>query len=310
MRLLVKTALLRRRITATLPVWIILLLLTTVTAQEWPSGSKTADRLVKSYDGVEYAFRWIPPGRFVLHGKPAAISEQKKPSKVDVTFTCGVWMLETEVTQNMWTHIIGSDPAYYKGADRPVESVSWKQAQEFCQKASQQWGVKVSLPTSALWEYACLAGQTPKDDPSSKNGRQAGRRGNPDENLPSNDEGRRFYANNVQAGVLSSAWGAAISKGETHDAGTSLPNQWGLYDMLGNVWEMCSDYYGELPLRSVSDPTGPRRGFSRVLRGGSYSNYLSLLTPFHRTDISPEQRRRDVGFRFIAIPNRAEPENP
>lgn len=278
--------------------------LSSISAQDWQPGNKAGDRLVKSLNGVEYAFRWIPPGKFVLYGKPTSITEQRKETKVDVTFTYGVWLLETEVTQKMWSSVMGSQPSFYQGDDRPVEKVTWKEVQKFCRKASDQWQVEIALPTNALWEYACLTGRDWKEILSPKNKKRPGGSDTSNEGSQRNSAAPFWNTkgNGQRVGAVS-YWGAVNSKGETHDVGKTIPNSWGLYDMMGNVWEMCSDYYGELPLRSVSDPTGPRRGFTHVIRGGSYSDFQSLLTLFHRSEISPSLGRRDVGFRVIAIPN-------
>lgn len=112
---------------------------------------KATDRKVLTEDGIEYAFRWCPPGEFMMG---LSYNEHK------VKLTKGFWLLETEVTQAMWQSVMGENPSYFKGDRNPVENVSWNDCQEFCKKLSQKLGPQVQLPTEAQWEYACRAGTT------------------------------------------------------------------------------------------------------------------------------------------------------
>ncbi|MBR0237218.1 MAG: SUMF1/EgtB/PvdO family nonheme iron enzyme [Thermoguttaceae bacterium] len=112
---------------------------------------KAGDRKVETVNGVEFAFRWCPAGKFMM-GYEDGTQHQ-------VTLTKGFWMMETEVTQKQWKAIMGNNPSYFKGDDLPVEEVFWHDCQEFCRK-SAQLGLPVQLPTEAQWEYACRAGTT------------------------------------------------------------------------------------------------------------------------------------------------------
>ncbi len=148
--------------------------------------------------------------------------------------------------------------------NRPVINVSWHDANEFCEWLSGKIGKKVHLPTEAQWEYACRAGTT----------------------------GERY-------GKLEDiAWYKDNSNGKTHPVAQKKPNAYGLYDMLGNVWEWCNDYYGEYPKEAVTNPTGPKSGADRVLRGGSwFYNGWDVRSAFrYRSD--PAFRDFDTGFRL------------
>ena len=225
---------------------------------------KPGERLVKTVNGVEFAFRWCPAGSFQM----GYVFPREKPVH-EVTLTRGFWLLETEVTQAQWQAVMGDNPSDFKGDNLPVESVSWEDCKEFCTKLSSQ-GLNVSLPTEAQWEYACRAGTT------------------------------SAYAGNLDE----MAWYSKNSGSTTHEVGQKKPNAWGLYDMHGNVWEWCSDwfdsgYYSKSP---ASDPTGPDTGSYRVFRGGGWDcvarNCRSALRFFN----SPDFRSDGLGLRCLLVP--------
>ena len=149
-----------------------------------------------------------------------------------------------------YERVTGSNPSKFEGdPQRPVEQVSWDDAVEFCRKLSALPGEKAAkrrygLPTEAQWEHACRAGTT-----------------------------TRWYAGDNQAGLVDVAWFNTNSGGQTHPVGGKKPNAWGLYDMHGNVWEWCQDWYDkEYYARSpIDDPAGPPGGSFRGMRGGSGS---------------------------------------
>jgi formylglycine-generating enzyme required for sulfatase activity len=201
-------------------------------------------------DTIRWA--WIPPGTFTM-GSPA--SEQHRYDnegpQTQVTITRGFWMGRYEVTQGEYQAVMGSNPSSFSGEPkRPVEQVSWSDATNYCTKLTEREraaktlpaGYVYRLPTEAEWEYACRAGTTTRfgygDDPG--------------------------YA---QLGNY--AWYGSNSEDTTHAVGLKQPNDWGLHDMRGNVWEWCLDWYGAYPGGSVTDPKGPGSGSHRVIRGGS-----------------------------------------
>jgi len=198
--------------------------------------------------GVTMDFVLIRPGEFLM-GSPdseANRSDDEGPQH-NVRITKPFYMGKYEVTQAQFLAVTGRDPAYFKGADNPVESVSWSNAEDFCRKLGQEAGREARLPTEAEWEYACRAGTT-----------------------------TAFSFGDGTSGLGDHAWYSGNSGGKSHPVGQKEPNAWGLYDMHGNVWEWCQDrydnhYYQATP---ASDPTGPPGGYSRVLRGGSWNYAL------------------------------------
>ena len=237
-------------------------------------------RMVKTVDGIEYAFRWCPPGTFLMGSPEDEPGRYDNETQHSVTLTRGFWMLETEVTQAMWQSVMGTDPSHFKGAQNPVECVSWTECDEFCDKLSSKLGLTLSLPTEEQWEYACRAGTTTAYSfGSSLNGQEANCNGN------------------YPCGT--STKGPYLEK--TVPVKSYAPNAWGLYDMHGNVMEWCqdwydSDYYAESPM---SDPTGPSSGPYRVFRGGSWSDYAQGCRSSCRNGDTLGNGNTGLGFRVV-----------
>ena len=180
---------------------------------------------------------------------------------------------ETEVTQELWQAVMGNNPSYYKGFQKPVERVSWNDCQEFIKKLNQLTGKNFSLPTEAEWEYAARGGNKSK--------------------------GYKYSGSNTKGDV---AWYDGNSNSQTHDVKTKLPNELGIYDMSGNVWEWCqdwykSDYYSNSP---QTNPTGPSSGSSRVFRGGSWFSHAGSCRVSYRNFYNPDNRSSSSGFRLAA----------
>jgi len=215
-------------------------------------------------------------------------------------------MSKYDITQSQYQAITGVNPSYFSGnadaATCPVEQVTWYDAVEFCNGLSSADGLQqvytisgrtpatgysitaatvtadftksgYRLPTEAQWEYAARAGTTTtyywgnaSDDPTLKK-----------------------YA-----------WYAANSGSATHSVGQKLPNAWGLYDMVGNVWQWCWDWYDTYPTEPQTDPTGPSSGTSRILRGGCWGNSSSRLRSANRGGNDPYNVDSGVGFRVVA----------
>jgi formylglycine-generating enzyme required for sulfatase activity len=212
---------------------------------------------------VGMKFVWIDPGSFQMGSTTRALEERPVH---EVTLSKGFYLQATEVTQAQWEAVMGTNPSHFKGPDRPVDSASWDDAQEFLGKLNaMEKDTRYRLPTEAEWEYACRAsGQEPDEAP----------------NL---DE---------------VAWWEKNSGSETHPVAQKKPNAWGLYDMRGNVWEWVQDWYDEYgyPPKRQADPQGPLSGRFRVLRGGSWSNVNSdFLRCSHRLYTHPAIR--SYGFR-------------
>ncbi|MFO0652447.1 MAG: formylglycine-generating enzyme family protein [Polyangiales bacterium] len=221
---------------------------------------------------VTHRLRWIPPGRFWM-GSPEGEEgrwEGEGP-RHEVELTRGYWLGETSVTQALWEAVTGQTPSYFKGAERPVEHVSWHDCITFLDQLNERVrGLDARLPTEAEWERACRGGT---DGPTW---------------LGANDEGN----------LDSIAWYGANSGGETHDVRGKAANPYGLYDMLGNVLEWCSDLYGPYETALVRDPVGAANGSFRVRRGGGWRWTAGGARASGRDGYDPSSRGRALGFRL------------
>ena len=205
----------------------------------------------------------IPAGSFEM-GSNFGDSDEKPVHQVYIN---RLWLGKFEVTQGQWEAVMGFNPSCFpKGADYPVEQVSWEDVQEFIRKMNSQTGLNCRLPTEAEWEYACRAGTA----------------------------GERY-------GVLFEiAWYRKNSYYETRPVGQKTPNSWGLHDMLGNVWELCQDWHDAnfYKISPSRNPQGPSTGFFRVLRGGSWFNDEEYLRCAIRMNAAPSLRAFSLGFRL------------
>ena len=231
-------------------------------------GVKAGERKTAIVNGVEFAFRWCPPGAFMMGSPEDEKGRNNDEQQHKVTLTKGFWMMETEVSQKQWKAIMDTNISTFNYDTFPVETVSWNSCQNFCQKCSNI-GLPVQLPTEAQWEYACRAGTT-----------------------------------GMYAGVLDDmAWHLSNSDRKPHPVGKKKPNAWGLYDMHGNVWEWCQDWYGDYPSDSVTDPTGPESGSNRVIRGDDWGHSSSSYRSALRNKLFPDGLGAHLGFRCVIIPN-------
>ena len=203
--------------------------------------------------------------------KDSETSDDEKPAhRVSLD---GYYIAETQVTQELWYEVMGDNPSDFKGnAQRPVDRVSWNDCQEFINKLNQHTGQKFCLPTEAQWEYAARGGK------KSKGYKYAG----------GNDLSRVacYYVN---------------SDDETHPVRQKLPNELGLYDMTGNVWEWCRDWFDGnfYEFSPQYNPEGPALGTDRVLRGGCYGNVSRTCRLSYRNCSTPGDRRRSIGLRLV-----------
>ena len=219
----------------------------------------------------------IPAGEFQM-GSPESDSEAYEETGHLVKITKPFYLGVCEVTQQQYEKVMGVRPWEGKqnvkeGADYSAVYVSHDDAVEFCRRLSKQEGVEYHLPTEAEWEYACRGGTTTV--------------------FSFGDDASRL----VQYGWYhNNAWG--IGEKYAHRVGQKLPNRWGLYDMHGNVWEWCQDWYGSYGRQQVvSNPMGPAQGNRRVVRGGSFLSHLSNLRSANRLHNLPVNRNVDTGFR-------------
>jgi len=192
-------------------------------------------------NGVSFNMVRVDGGTFQM----GATSEQQNPDSDEkpvhrVTLS-DYYIGETEVTQGLWEAVMGSNPSNFKGSNLPVERVSWDDSQAFIRKLNQLTGRRFRLPTEAEWEYAARGGNRSR--------------------------GYQYGGSNTLTDV---AWYYDNSKDKTHDVKTKQSNELGLYDMSGNVWEWCQDWYGDYSSSAQTNPTGPSSGSIRVYRGGSW----------------------------------------
>lgn len=238
---------------------------------------------------VKQRMRWINPGRFLM-GSPVKEKERYDNETLHVvTITQGYWLADTACTQALWEAVMGDNPSYFKMSLLPVENVSWNDCKEFLEKINNHpvlAGISLCLPTEAQWEYACRAGTL---TPFSYG-----------ENITTdqiNCDGNYLYTGG--------------KKGEYREQTVAVrsfpPNNWGLYQMHGNVWEWCSDcydrnYYEQCKeMGRVENPQGPEEGGSRVLRGGSWfsgARGCRSANRDHSDPHGPGDRGSGIGFRL------------
>ena len=179
-----------------------------------------------------------------------------------------------EVTQRQWRKVMGTNPSYFKNRNNcPVENVSWNDVQDFLRKLNRQTkGAKYRLPTEAEWEYAARGGNKSR--------------------------GYKYAGSNNIGDV---AWYYNNSSSKTHPVGQKLPNELGLYDMTGNVWEWCSGWYNSYYSNSTKDPSS---GSYRVKRGGGWININSYWRVAYRSYSDPSYDNSNLGFRLVVVPSR------
>jgi formylglycine-generating enzyme required for sulfatase activity len=210
----------------------------------------------------------VAPGTFVMGSPPGEPMRQEEEIPRRVTLTRAFRIAATEVTGRQWLAVMPEGPRPQAGGDRPVASVSWKEAQEFCLELSRKEGETYRLPTEAEWEYACRAGGT--------------------------------SATGAGTDLAAVAWYSENSDGTTHPVGVKAPNAWGLHDMLGNVAEWTADVYAPYSRDvEVVDPTGPAAGSTRVVRGGSWRSFPPALRCAARVGTPESYQMAHVGLRVV-----------
>ena len=224
-------------------------------------------------NGVRFNMISIDGGTFTM----GATSEQGSDYSVDERPTHQVtlsdyYIGETEVTQELWEAVMGNNPFYNTGNSRyPVEKVSWDDCQTFIHELNRLTGKQFRLPTEAEWEFAARGGNR--------------------------SNGYKYSGSNRIDDV---AWYYGNSSETTHSVGTRSPNELGIYDMSGNVWEWCSDWYGDYSSSSQTNPTGPADGSFRVLRGGSWGSSAAAGCRVSFRGINyPDDRNYNIGFRLV-----------
>ena len=241
----------------------------------------------KKSNSLGMAFVYIPAGSFMM-GSPSGESGRDSDEKQHrVTLTQGYYMQTTEVTQGQWRKVMGSNPSYFKncGDNCPVEQVSWEDCQKFIRKLNGMEGTrKYRLPTEAEWEHAARAGSRTRyfwGNDASCNRMMY-------ENDPGSSEDK----------CVDYVRSRGLTPDSTAPVKSYSSNAWGLYDMHGNAWEWCQDWYGDYPSGSVMDPMGPSGGSNRVIRGGGWISLAGSCRSASRFRNSPGFRIDLLGFRL------------
>jgi formylglycine-generating enzyme required for sulfatase activity len=228
--------------------------------------------------GMKFVF--IKPGTFMMGSPTDEPGRGSNETQHQVTLTKGYYMQTTEVTQGQWKAIMNKNPSNFSscGNNCPVEEVSWNEVQGFITVLNQKEKTDVyRLPTEAEWEYAVRAGtSTPFAFGNC---------------LSTNDA-------NYEGDYPLTGCSKGIYRKKTIAVGSLKANAWGLYDMHGNVWEWCQDWYGSYPTNSLTDPGGPSSGSNRVLRGGNWRFYAQHCRSAARNSFSPGTRGSTIGLRL------------
>ncbi len=233
-------------------------------------GASGAEKKTFTVNGVPFNMVKVDGGTFTMGATPEqggdADSDEKPTHRVTLD---GYYIGETEVTQVLWQAVMGKNPSYFKAENLPVEQVSWDDCQTFIKKLNELTGGNFALPTEAQWEFAARGGNK--------------------------SQGTKYSGSDDIDDV---AWHESNSSSKTHAVGTKQPNELGLYDMSGNVWEWCADWYGSYSSAAVTNPAGPASGSGRVNRGGSWSSDARYSRTSRR--LTSDYRFNNLGLRLVS----------
>ena len=223
-------------------------------------------------NGVMFVMKPVVGGTFQMGATPEQGRDASNDERPIRTVTLDNFYIgQTEVTQELWQAVMGNNPSFVQDNTKlPVEKVSWQMGQEFIQRLNSLTGKDFRLPTEAEWEFASRGGN--------------------------NSRGHKYSGSNTLSSV---AWFCDNSDNMTHPVATKQPNELGLYDMSGNVWELCHDRFGLYPSQDENNPMGASKGVERVIRGGSiYDNSRSCRVA-SRYSINPAIQNYNIGIRLV-----------
>ena len=247
--------------------------LTTNTTASSTTGSSLSGNTITIpvKDGISFEMVRVEAGTFAMGATP----EMKDPFNWEkpvhqVTLTNDYYIGKYEVTQALWKAVMGNNPSIHKGDNLPVEQVSWNDCQKFISKLNKKTGRIFRLPTEAEWEYAARGGKKSKG-----------------------------YQYSGSSNLSEVAWYWDNSGSKTHAVGSKQANELGIYDMSGNVWEWCQDWYGSYSSSSQINPTGANSGSFRVLRGGGWLDAVRNCRSSYRSGSSPDYRYDGLGLRLV-----------
>ena len=235
------------------------------------------DTLIQVGSEISFYFKYIPAGTFRMGSSPFSHMHEPDEHPVhEVTLSRGYYIGVYEVTQQQWQAVMHENPAVFQvfnsSPSHPVEYITWEQAQEFIARLNEMEIGNFRLPTEAEWEYACRAGTTTS-----------------------------YYWGDEMApnGSSEYTWANSRSFARTHPVGLKKPNSWGLYDMSGNVWEWCQDWYASYKSEPQTDPVGPTEGSLKVFRGGSWFDFYEAHRSANRHKHAPSEAYTAIGMRLI-----------
>lgn len=238
----------------------------------------TENTLTFTVGDASFTMVKVEPGSFMmgaLEGDTNALEDEEKPVH-QVTLTGTYYIGQTEVTQELYTAVMGSNPSNFtEGNNLPVEKVSYNDAITFCQQLSSLTGKHFTLPTEAQWEYAARGGHKTPSAPT-------------------------LFAGSDDIEAV--GWHKGNSDSTTHTVAQKVSNTLGLYDMTGNVFEWCLDWYGPYTADAVTDPQGPADGSERVSRGGSWNYPASYCRTSIRACSAPDVTYYMLGLRVVMLP--------
>ncbi len=230
-----------------------------------PTGDKTF-----TVGNVSFTMKPVAGGTFTMGATSEqgsdADDDERPPHQVTLS---SYYIGETEVTQALWQAVMGSNPSWQKGSNLPVEKVSWEDCQEFITKLNAMTGQKFRLLTEAEWEFAARGGNKNKG-----------------------------YKHSGSNNIDDVAWYRGNSGSNTYPVKTKQPNELGIYDMSGNVWEWCNDRYDSYSSNAQTNPTGPSKGSNRVFRGGGWGNSARACRVSIRYNYTPDFRNDSLGLRL------------
>ncbi len=252
-------------------------------ASHVPAHAQSKDPPKSFTNSLGMKFAWIAPGDFLMGSPKNERQRGADETQHKVTLTKGFYMGIHLVTQEQWKDVMGSTPSFFKAEKKlPVEGISWDDCQAFVNKLRAKDKKAYRLPTEAEWEYACRGGtKTPFHFGETISVDQA------------NYNGQFVYGGGKKGDY----------RRKTTPVGSFPANAFGLFDMHGNVWQWCQDWYGEYSSKDTIDPHGPEKGQARVLRGGAWFCEPQYCRAAYRYWYNPKERVQNSGLRVCFNPD-------